>query len=122
MVVARTSFLGALHRSMHLRADGRHVPQIVIALTQSTTVPADPETGTPEHVFRGGSTLIIDLTAAVTRPELAVKYCIVKRIQSRDRQRRTAAFFRGAAADPLRALLYAPDRKEPFAALHALAD
>jgi len=112
----------ALNRSMHLQADGRHVPQIVIALTQSTTIPADPKTGTPEHVFRGGSTLIVDLTAALTEPERAVKYCIVKRIQSTDRQRRTAAFFRSAAADPLRAMLYAPDRKEPFAALHALAD
>jgi hypothetical protein len=29
---------------------------------------------------------------------------------------------RAAAADPLRALFFSPDRKEPFAALHALAD
>ena len=27
-----------------------------------------------------------------------------------------------AAADPLRTLFFAPDRREPFAALHALAD
>ena len=64
----------------------------------------------------GGSTLIVDLTV----PE--VKYRIVKHIDSKTRQERTAEFVRAAAADPLRALFFSPDRREPFAALHALAD
>jgi hypothetical protein len=51
-----------------------------------------------------------------------VKYRIVKNIASDNRQERTAAFSREAAADQLRALFFAPDRREPFAALHALAD
>ena len=53
----------------------------------------------------------------------AIKYRIYKNIKSADRRERTAAFVRDAAADPLRALFFAPDRHgEPFAALHALAD
>jgi hypothetical protein len=89
---------------------------VIVALTQSTTMAEDGATGTPRHTFRGGSTLIVDLSV----PE--IKYRIVKNIGSTDRQARTAAFVRAAAADPLRALFFSPDRKEPFAALHALAD
>ena len=73
-------------------------------------------TARPRFIFRGGSTLVVDLSM----PE--VKYRIVKNIGSEERQERTAAFIREAAADPLRALFFAPDRREPFAALHALAD
>ena len=51
-----------------------------------------------------------------------VKYRIVKRITSDSRRERTAAFVRDAAADPLRALFFGPDRREPFAALHSLAE
>lgn len=105
-----------LRRAMHVGPDGRHVPLVILVLTQSMVVKADPQSDTPEHVFRGGSTLVVDLTAA------RVKYRIVKNIDSGHRQERTAAFVRAAAADPLRALFLAPDRREPFAALHALAD
>jgi hypothetical protein len=74
----------------------------------------------PRHVFRGGSTLVVD----ISRHDLqAVKYRIYKNINSTDRRERTAAFVRDAASDPLRALFFAADRHgEPFAALHALAD
>jgi hypothetical protein len=51
-----------------------------------------------------------------------VKYVITKNIASGTRQERTGAFLRATAADPLRALYFAGDRREPFAALHALAD
>lgn len=106
----------ALHRALHVRADGRHVPQVVVALTQSTPIKASKKDNTPAHLFRGGSTLIVDLSLP------AVKYRIYKNIRSSDRRERTAAFFRAAAADPLRGLFFAPDSREPFAALHALAD
>jgi subtilisin family serine protease len=96
--------------------DGRHVPQIVVALTQSRVVKADKKGGTPSYIFRGGSTLVVDLLIS------EVKYRIVKNIASEKRQGRTAAFIREAAADPLRALFFAPNRREPFAALHSLAD
>jgi hypothetical protein len=46
----------------------------------------------------------------------------VKRINSDARQERTATFVREAADDPLRALFFARNRREPFAALHALAE
>lgn len=99
-----------LRQAMRISPDGRYVPQIVLALTQSITL------GTPGHQFRGGSTLIVDLSV----PE--VKYRVIKNIKSKDRQERTTAFAREAETDPLRALFFAPERREPFAALHALAD
>jgi hypothetical protein len=113
---ARSFEVHDLRPAMRTSPDGRHTPQVIVTLTQSTTVPADPGTRTPRHTFRGGSTLIVDLTV----PE--IKYRIVKNIGSSDRQARTAAFVRAETADPLRALFFSPDRKEPFAALHALAD
>jgi hypothetical protein len=89
---------------------------VIVVLTQSTTVPADPATGTPRHSFRGGSTLIVDLSVP------ALRYRVVKNIGSRARRARTAEFVKQSVADPLRALFFAPDPTEPFAALHALAD
>ena len=105
-----------LRRAMRISPDGRHIPQLVVALTQSRVIAESKEDRTPRHVFRGGSTLVVDLSI----PE--VKYCIVKNIGSEARRERTAAFLRATAADPLRALFFATDRREPFAALHALAD
>ncbi|MEA2329308.1 MAG: hypothetical protein QOE68_4267, partial [Thermoanaerobaculia bacterium] len=106
-----------LRRAMRVSPDGsRHIPQLIIALTQVIDVPEDKNSGTPAFTFRGGSTLVVDLTVP------RVNYRITKRITSEPRQERTAAFVRDAAADPLRALFFSPGRKEPFAALHALAD
>ncbi len=105
-----------LRRAMRVSPGGKHIPQLVVALTQSIDVKEVKEDGTPRHIFRGGSTLVVDLSI----PE--VKYRIVKKITSTGRQNRTAAFVRESTADPLRALFFAPDRREPFAALHALAD
>ena len=113
---ARSFEVHDLRPTMRISPDGRHTPQVIVVLTQSTTVAADRATGTPRHAFRGGSTLIVDLAV----PE--IKYRIVKNIGSTGRRARTAAFVRAQAADPLRALFFAAERKEPFAALHALAD
>ena len=105
-----------LRRAMRISPDGRHVPQLVVALTQSTRVRASKTDGIPQHTFRGGSTLVVDLSV----PE--VKYRIVKRMTSADRRSRTAAHVRELTADPLRALLFGPEQREPFAALHTLTD
>ncbi|HVG31825.1 MAG TPA: S8 family serine peptidase, partial [Pyrinomonadaceae bacterium] len=105
-----------LRRSMRVSPDGKHVPQVVVALTQFTTIRKNKQDNTPSHDFRGGSTLVVDL--AIPK----VKYRIVKNINSPGRRRRTAAFIREADADPLRGLFFAPKRSEPFAALHSLAD
>ena len=105
-----------LRPAMRVSPDGRYVPQVIVAITQSMQVPADKDAGVPAHTFRGGSTLLVDLSV----PE--VKYRIVKRITSESRRERTAAFVADAAKDPLRALFFGPDRKEPFAALHSLAE
>jgi subtilase family protein len=105
-----------LRRAMRVAPDGRHVPQLIVALTQSRAIDASEADGTPRFTFRGGSTLVVDLSI----PE--VKYRVFKNIASKNRQDRTAAFIRAAVRDPLRALFFAPDRREPFAALHALVD
>lgn len=105
-----------LRAAMRGGADGRYVPQVIVALTQTVTVPADEENGVPAHKFHGGSTLIVDLVAKT------VKYRIVKNSDSETRRARTAAFVHEAKADPLRGLFFAPDRRNPFAALHSLAD
>jgi hypothetical protein len=113
---SRTFEMHELRPAMRVSPDGRYVPQVIAAVTQSTNVRASRDTGAPAHTFRGGSTLVVDLSV----PE--VKYRIVKRITSESRRERTAAFVRDATADPLRALFFGPDRKEPFAALHSLAE
>jgi len=105
-----------LRPAMRMSPGGRYIPQVVVSLTQSTQIKEAKEDGTPRHTFRGGSTLLVDLSIPT------VKYRIIKNIDSESRQERTAAFVRAAAADPLRALFFAPDRKEPFAALHSLAE
>ncbi|MDT7543433.1 MAG: hypothetical protein QOE33_3337 [Acidobacteriota bacterium] len=103
-----------LRPSLRTGPDGRHVPQIIVALTQELRVEGD---GASEpHTFRGGSTLVVDLL------ERVIKYAIVKNFNSPQRRAASAAFLKEMRQDPLRALLVAPDRAEPFAALHSLAD
>jgi hypothetical protein len=101
-----------LRRSVRVSPGRQHVPQVVVFLTQSRQIEIKESPTT--HTFRGGSTLVVDLT----RP--AIQYAIIKRIDSQTRQERTEAFLSDAMRDPFRALLFAPNRKEPFAALHAL--
>jgi hypothetical protein len=43
-----------LRRAMRVGPDGRYIPQLVVALTQSQIVKKE---GTPRHIFRGGATL-----------------------------------------------------------------
>ncbi len=112
---ARTFEVHELRRAMRVSPDGRHVPQVVVGVTQSETVGPDRVTGAPAFGFHGGATLIVDLTV----PE--VKYCVYKKVNSATRRARTALFVTETHADPLRRLFFAPDRAEPFAALHALA-
>ena len=105
-----------LRRALRISPDGKPIPQVIVVLTQSKMIKDDRKSGMPSYVFRGGSTLIIDLSV----PE--VKYRIIKNISSDTRQARTANFIREAAADPLRSLFLRAECGEPFAALHALAD
>jgi hypothetical protein len=109
----------ALRRSMRIGPDGQHMPQIIMALTQSRQLKID---GASDPVtFRGGSTLVIDLS------KVDIQYAIIKRIDSetridgKTREERTAAFLNEAFRDPLQRLLLAPGN-EPFAALHSLAN
>jgi len=72
--------------------------------------------GLTSHILSGGSTIIVDLKLP------AIQYAIVKKMDSPTREARTVAFLNNALSDPIRALLMAPEIREPFAALHSLAD
>jgi subtilisin family serine protease len=98
-----------LRRALRTGPDGNTIPQIIAALTQTRTIDLDGP-----HDFLGRSTIIVDLSGP------AIKYRIMKRVDSAARESRTAAFLRAAKNDPLRALLVASDQKEPFALLHSL--
>ncbi len=105
-----------IRRSSKVSPNGFHVPQIVVSLTQSTRIGSDSTTGTRGHIFRGGSTLIVDL------PNSSIRYRIVKDIKSVARLEATAAFQRFLADDPLRTLFLGGGNKEPFAMLHKIDD
>jgi hypothetical protein len=102
-----------IHAAMRTAPDGRHVPQVFVALTQTVRVPATESQ--PAFALHGGSTLVVDLISE------EVEYRIFKDNRSTTRPARTAAFLRTNAADPLRQLLF-DGRREPFGALHALAE
>lgn len=109
-----------LRRALIVRPDGRHAPHVIVALTQSLTIAATSDT--PAYKFRGGTTLIVDLSVQDSRPEKIIRYSIGKNIANEKRRQRTADFKAKNAQDPLRALLFAEDRSEPFAALHNLGE
>jgi hypothetical protein len=98
-----------LRRALRTGPDGNTIPQIIAALTQSRQIGVDDP-----HPFLGGSMIILDLSIP------AIKYRIMKRVDSADREAVAAAFVRDSMQDPLRALLIDPGRKEPFALLHSL--
>lgn len=101
-----------LRRSIRVSPDGKYLPQIIIALTQTTEF----KVNSSNHTFRGGATMVVDLTKS------SVKYAIRKRINSDTRKQRTEEFLTNALADPLKSLLLGTGEREPFAALHSLAD
>lgn len=98
-----------LRRALRTGPDGNKIPQIIAALTLVRTIDVDGP-----RQFLGGSTIVVDLCAP------PIKYRIMKRVDSANREARTAAFLRAASQDPLRALLVAPEQKEPFTLLHSL--
>jgi hypothetical protein len=103
-----------LRRAIRIGPDGRAKPQVIVALAQQK--PLQVEGASQPMAFRGGSTIIVDLSAP------AIQYSIIKRITSEPRQQRTMAFWQGALADPLQSLMLMGNPNEPFAALHALTD
>ncbi len=109
----------SLRASMRVTADGRHIPQVVVVLTQSKPIGTAAAGGASLPRFRGGATLLVDLTAPGAS---AVKYRIIKNIENSARLQSTTAFVESAMADPLRALLVAPAGHEHFLALHSMAE
>jgi hypothetical protein len=103
----------ALRRSVRVGSNGRQIPQVIVSLMQSTTIPKTDKT--PAHPFYGGTTIVLDLSPP------SIRYLIGKNINNRDRRERTATFRRENANDALRDLIFGM-RPEPFAALHTLGD
>ncbi|MEX2501495.1 MAG: S8 family serine peptidase [Trueperaceae bacterium] len=106
--------VAAIRSALRERPDGPPAPQAIVALTQTVMRRKDRARGTPRHAFRGGATVVVDLTTP------AVRYVIVKNVRSERRMDRTARYLRAAAADPLRALVLTPDPDRSFAVVHAL--
>lgn len=102
-----------LRRAIRIGPSGSHLPQIMVALTQSR--PFSDPTPAQKTVFRGGSTLVVDLS----KP--AIKYAIFKNIGSPTREARTQSYLQFAVADPVRTLALL-NEWEPFAALHSLTE
>lgn len=100
-----------LHTAMRFGRTGQPAPQLIVQLTQEI-----PLKGTIGGTFQGGSTLIVDLATP------GLKYCIVKRVNSETRQKRTLEFHATVAGDPLRRLLLAAEGAEPFGLLHAFGE
>jgi hypothetical protein len=121
--------------------DGQAVTELIIEMTQRRRGYYDPGTQVeadsgkigpdeidgkhrPDFIFRGGCTLLLD-------PDTAkVKYCIYKRIRSKNRLDRMREFLTGGEGQSLRATYFGDPRKvyfqralnnrpaEPFALLH----
>jgi hypothetical protein len=100
-----------LRSAMRIGPDGQSIPQVLISLTQTISVPCNGQS----YEFPGGSTLIIDLTVP------AVRYCVSKSVDNTATRKRTAEFLAQAQRDPLHALFFRPDPSRPFAALHQLS-
>ena len=107
----------SLRASSRITPTGRYVPHVVVVLTQAKDIKADTPGDGRLPRFRGGSTLVVDLTS-----DNPIKYRIVKSIKNGVREENTARFVRNSMADPLRALFVAPVGDEPFLALHSLAE
>ena len=112
--------------------DGDLLTEVVIAITQSRKVPRDPdatpsddwyvsesdldgEVEIPSFTFRGGCTLILDLE------KQALRYAVIKRIDSVNRLRRQQQYKRTGQLPGLRATYFGDPLRgdEPFAFLHA---
>jgi hypothetical protein len=100
-----------LRSAMRIGPDGQNIPQVLISLTQTISVPSNGQS----FEFPGGSTLIIDLAVPT------VRYCVSKSVDNTATRKRTADFFAQAQKDPLHGLFFRPNPNRPFAALHQLS-
>jgi len=106
-----------LRRAVRVTPDGRHLPQVVLALTQATSARAVPPSraGAPRLRFMGGTTLVVDMA------DEAVAYSIRKSIGSASRLERTRAYAASDAARAMRELLREGGERELIEALHAVS-
>ena len=92
--------------------DGEIDTQVLIGITQETSIPLDPDVpGSLKMPFEGGCTLVGDLR------KLKIRYCIRKNARSTTRQSRQREFV-GLTSNTLRSTYFDEDPAETFAALH----
>jgi hypothetical protein len=104
-----------LRRAERIAPDGQHHPQVVVGITQVRPLDV-PGTVPGSYAFYGGTTLIIDLKG------YRIAYAIRKRLDNKEREKRTTAFIQKSLSDPLTAMLVDPGVQNPFSRLHGLAD
>ncbi len=114
----------AIRPAVRVLPGGRTKTQLLVMLTQRTIQALQPTDGVGEPLhyrFRGGATLLIDPEAG------QVRYCIIKKIQSHNRQRRQENYLRarmeveGTDARARYGLWQTAEEKvpqEPFRLLH----
>lgn len=99
--------------------DGQTIEELVIEITQRRRGYYDPEIQrkvdageinppAPEFIFRGGCTLLVDLSTA------KVRYCIYQNIMSEDRLRRMREFLKNGFGPSLRATYFGDSCKEYY--------
>ena len=111
-----------LRRAIRARPDGTTQEDILAVIVQSRPVFVD---GAFAFMFYGGCTLVIDPGHPhdADRPS-RIRYAIVKRTGSAERQEKEIAFRTGGSGASAHALYFDDDwhRGEPFAALHAVRE
>jgi hypothetical protein len=99
--------------------DGQTIEELVIEITQRRRGYYDPEIQrkvdageinppTPEFIFRGGCTLLVNLNTA------KVRYCIYQNIMSEDRLRRMREFLKNGFGPSLRATYFGDSCKDYY--------
>lgn len=111
----------SLRPARRVGPDGNTLNQLIISIIQSRDIMVNAENGSKEFsfIFRGGSTLILDLDT------MRLRYAIKKDIADEVRLRRHIQYRRGLMTDgSLRATYFRHlrDAEEPFAMLHRSFD
>jgi hypothetical protein len=107
----------SLRAAQRVGPDGNALNQVVASITQKRRLPLDEQDPDGDQfTFRGGCTLILDLTT------LSLRYTIVKRIDAESRLRQQRSFMLDELGGSLYATYFAPltrqGEEEPFAFLH----
>jgi len=110
----------SLRPARRVGPDGDALNQLIISIIQSRDIKVGPEDGKPlSFIFRGGSTLILDLDT------MQLRYAITKDIADEARLKRHIQYRRGVLTEGSQRATYfrhLGNAEEPFAMLHRSFD